>query len=98
MKLSSKLPEDHGLFAVSEEMVRLPEDQHYIVAVVDCSRLTTDVDTGDVVPTARLLSVEVMTDDTDVKAADRLMRKRKRARSGQLEVDVETGEIVDDGA
>ena len=54
-KLASALPkgEANGLNALSRKLTDEPEAVHVVIALVDCKSITTDVDTGDVEPTAR---------------------------------------------
>ena len=91
-KLASKLPDDHGL--TSRLLADDPEATHLVIAVVDVKQLLTDVDSGDVEPTVRVLSAEI------VNAADgpeaQLMLKRaleKRTGRATLDFDHDTGEV-----
>lgn len=95
MKLASKLPDDHGLAVIQPALIAEPDRAHLVVGWVDCSRLTTEIDTGEVTPTMRFLQVEAV-DDEAVEAA---MARARARRTGQqtLPVDTETGEILDDG-
>lgn len=83
MKIASKLPEGdrNGLTVVARAMVDDPHATHVVLAVLDCSRLTTDTDTGDVIPTARIRRVEVLLAD-DKQPAEQLMRRAMDARMG----------------
>ena len=38
---------------------------HVVIALVDCKRITTDVDSGDTAPDARIRRVEVIREDKD---------------------------------
>lgn len=60
VKLSGTPPKDdrNGLGAISAALLENPEARHMIVCVVDCSKITTDMDNGDVVPSARIRAVE----------------------------------------
>lgn len=63
-KLNSSLPKDNdknGLNALSRKLVDNPETEHIVVAVIDCKSINTDIDTGDVEPTVRILRVEPST-------------------------------------
>jgi len=70
-KLASALPKDNdlnGLNALSRKLVDDPETEHTIIAVIDCSKIETIVDTGDVEPTVRILRVEVVNDASHSEA------------------------------
>lgn len=96
MKLASKLPEDHGLGTLNHALVESPEKQHLVLGWVDCSKLTTVIDTGEVEPTVRITGIEVVVDPQDVYTCDRLMLQSRAKRTGQEPlpaVDPATGEI-----
>lgn len=98
VKLAAKLPdgEANGLVRILRALTQAPGDSHVVVAVVDCSRITTDIDTGDVIPTARILEIEPLS-ERDADAALEMLRRAFVRRTGQqmlgLAVDPETGEI-----
>lgn len=102
MKLASKLPEgiDNGLVRIVRDLVDAPEDVHLVVAAVDCSRLTTDIDTGHVIPTVRIRQIEAILDAEVGAVVQRALTQARRDRTGQtlLDVDPDTGEILDGGA
>lgn len=86
-KLGSALPKDdgNGLVAISGELIRDPHQVHVVIAVVDCSKLSTDTDTGLVVPTARIRSIEAMKGE-DAELAEQLLRRAYEARTGRNEL------------
>lgn len=92
VKLAGTLPdgERNGLTQITADLVTAPTQLHVVVAVVDCKRITTDLDTGDVVPTARVRRVEVVL-DADKPAVLRLLRRSHEERTGQavLPLDLE---------
>lgn len=75
-KISSALPHDdgNGLDRIAGALVRNPAQLHVVVALVDCMRITTETDTGQVVPTARVRHIEVI-DADDTPAAVEIMRR-----------------------
>jgi DNA segregation ATPase FtsK/SpoIIIE-like protein len=114
-KLASALPKDNdlnGLNALSRKLVDDPETEHTIIAVIDCSKIETIVDTGDVEPTVRILRVEAVNaaDDFDAEGMlKRALEKRTgrtvlpgfdlRTASGVIfssDFDETTGEVDDD--
>ena len=112
-KLASALPKDNdlnGLNALSRKLVDDPERSHIIVAVIDCSKIETIVDTGDVEPTVRILRVETINgaDASDAQAMlKRALEKRTgksvlpgfdlRTASGVITFNGTTGEVEDIG-
>lgn len=98
MKLTAKLPEDHGLVAVDRQMVDRPETAVTVVAILDTHKLTTDLDTGTVEPTVRIVSIEPLTTDLDTKAARKLLDAAHARRTGRqllpMNVDPDTGEVA----
>lgn len=97
-KLSSSLPADdrNGLGALARALIDHPEEVHVMVALVDCKSITTDVDSGDVVPTARIRAVEAFTSQTaDAKELRRLWRRQLERRTGQVELPLELERELD---
>jgi DNA segregation ATPase FtsK/SpoIIIE-like protein len=112
-KLASKLPKDNdhnGLNALSRKLINDPGAEHTIIAVIDCSKITTDTDTGDVEPTVRILRVETA-NDSDTTEARTMLRRALEKRTGSRVLpgidlatatgvitvaDLETDEVVSD--
>lgn len=109
-KLSSTLPggDGNGLTAITRQMIDDPQQVHVAIALVDCSRLTTDTDTGEVEPTARVRRIEVI-EGQDNELAHKMMRRALEERTGQTvlpmdleddlreafgSIDPDTGEIL----
>lgn len=109
-KLSSQLPkgEANGLAALDRDLIDNPAKVQVIVAPVDCRKLVTDMDSGDIEPTARIRRVEVIREDAGVVAA--MLRRAMETRTGKtvLPFDLEndlrgvfdgidhaTGEVLD---
>ena len=82
--LSSSLPqgEANGLTAISRELVENPHKVHVVLALVDCRKVVTDADTGDVQPTARIRRIEVVGGGQDNKVAQRMLRRALEERTG----------------
>lgn len=99
VKITSKLPSDerNGLGAISAALVGNPEGTHVIVAIVDCHRITTDCDTGDIIPTARIRAIEGFIGSTaDAAELRRLWRRQFERRTGQTELPLEMERALDD--
>jgi hypothetical protein len=91
-KLSSALPggDGNGLAAIARHLIDAPHEVHVAIALVDCCRLTTDTDSGEVEPTARVRRIEVI-DGVDKELAQTMMRRALEERTGQtvLPMDLE---------
>lgn len=111
-KIASALPggDANGLTAIARDLIDNPHEIHVVVALVDCKRTTTDNDSGEVVPTARIRRVEVI-GGQDKDLAAKMMRRALETRTGKtvlpfdLEedlraafggIDPDTGEILGD--
>lgn len=91
-KLASALPkgDSNGLDGLARDLVDDPHRMHAVIAVLDCSKIITSTDTGEVEPTARVRRIERVL-DADLTAAERLLRRalEKRAGDTQLPIDLE---------
>lgn len=90
--LSGSLPADdrNGIGALSAALVSDPEAVHVVVALVDCTKITTKVESGDIVPTARIRAIEAFVGHTaDAKELRRLWRRAFERRTGQVELPLE---------
>lgn len=111
-KLNAALPkgEADGLAALARQLIDQPEDVHVIVALIDCKKISTDVDTGDVEPTARIRRIEAVLTD-DYPQARKMLRRALEKRTGKTvlpfdleedlrsafgNVDPNTGEVLGD--
>jgi hypothetical protein len=98
VKLSGSLPGDdrNGLSALATQMLDNPEATHIVVAVVDCTKITTDVASGDVVPTARICAIEAFNGATaDAAELRRLWRRAYERRTGKVELPLELERELD---
>lgn len=111
-KLASSLPggDGNGLVAIARDLIDSPHTIHVAVCLVDCKKSTTDNDSGEIVPTARVRRIEVITGD-DIKLAEKMLRRALEGRTGKTvlpfdleedmraafgNVDPNTGEILGD--
>lgn len=85
MKLLGTLPkgEGNGLAIISEQMIEAPDRVFAVVALVDCKKTTTDYDSGDVVPHARIRHIEVVQGDEHVGLLRKIMRRSLGKRTGR---------------
>lgn len=101
-KLSSSLPKDYsddGLGSINRELVQKPTDTHVVVALIDCKSITTDVDSGLDIATARILHIEPLREHEGDQAREMLLNAQER-RTGQKTLPIvngDTGEILKNG-
>jgi len=108
-KLLSKLPKNNGLDFIAPDLLHDPLQEHMMLVVVDCARITRDVDTEDSEPTARILNIELVA-PYHREEFEKMMAAAIRRRNGGLSifdfglaetevgiVDTKTGEIVGTG-
>lgn len=115
-KLTPALPQgdSNGLLVISRSLVDEPHRVHAVIALIDCKKITTDNDSGEVEPTARIRRIEVITGE-DLKLAEQVIRRALEKRTGattlpldledeldqvfsELRFDAKTGEILSDDA
>ena len=84
--LAGKLPEGdrNGLAGIATELIEHPDTVHVVIALVDCSKITTNTDTGDVIPTARIRRIEPIKDPEDGRRMRQLMRREWERRTGKV--------------
>ncbi|WP_027946573.1 hypothetical protein [Amycolatopsis taiwanensis] len=90
--LSGTLPGDdrNGLDQLARAFVGDPEGRHVIIALVDCTKITTKVDTGEAIPTLRVRAIEgFLGTSADGKEVRRLWRRAYERRTGQVELPLE---------
>jgi len=91
-KIASKLPkseEVNGLNAITDELVDHPDRFHVAVVVLDCSKVTTEIDTGDSVPTARIRRIEIIDRPDDKKRLQELATRALETRTGKTVLPLE---------
>jgi hypothetical protein len=83
--LAGSLPagDANGLAAIARELLENPEKVHVVVALVDCSKITTKVDSGDVIPTVRVRRIEVVSDPEDGRRMRQIVRREWERRTGK---------------
>ncbi len=85
VSVSGNLPggDGNGLSEIVSDLIRDPKRLHVCIALVDCKKVVTDADSGDVVPTARVRRIEVIKDGEDMRLAENLMRRALDRRTGR---------------
>lgn len=83
--LAGSLPagEANGLAAIARDLVEEPNRVHVVIALVDCSKITTKTDSGDVIPTARIRRIEAIKDLEDGRRMRVLLRREYERRTGK---------------
>lgn len=112
-KIVGSLPpgDSNGLHVISNALVTDTEAHHVVMAVLKTKKITTDVESGDVEATAKIVRIEVVAPQ-DRETAERLLRRALERRHGgeqlpiemedeisaifsNLWVDTNTGEVLD---
>jgi hypothetical protein len=110
-KIASTLPQGdgNGLTALARALIDSPHDIHVVVALVDRKKTTTDNDSGEIEPTARIRRIEAITEE-DRELAAKMLRRALERRTGKTvlpfdleedmraafgRIDPQTGEILD---
>lgn len=85
MPLSGRLPkgEANGLAPILRKLLDEPHTVHVVVALVDCSKITTNVDDGDRVPTVRVRRIEAISDPDDRDRLRMLLTREYERRTGK---------------
>lgn len=111
-KLAAVLPkgEGNGLDSLARKLIDNPREIHVAVILIDCKKILTDNDSGEVEPTARIRRVEVI-EDSDRDLASKMLRRALEKRTGKTvlpfdleedlrsafgRIDPQTGEILCD--
>lgn len=84
-KIGSSLPKGdaNGLGPIVRDLIDNPHRFHVLLAIVDCKKVATDHDSGEVIPTARIRRIEAVL-PVDLKAAEKLMRRALETRAGRI--------------
>lgn len=109
-RISGSLPrgDGNGLDAIAHLLIDEPHRIHVLVALVDCTKLTTDTDSGEVEPTARIRRIEAIGGE-DKDLAAKMLRRALERRTGKTvlpfdleedlraafgNIDPQTGEVL----
>jgi hypothetical protein len=98
--LSSSLPKDdrNGIGAISAALANDPGAMQIVVAVVRAKTITIDVDSGDNIPTARIISIEAFEGHTAVgKQLREIVRQQYVHRTGNAELPFKKPDIQSAG-
>jgi len=98
VRLWPVLPKDfdrNGLGAIEQQLTNDPEATFVVVAVINQRRVTTDADSGETTPAARVVHVEAIT-GADVDSARALLVAAHKARTGRDQLDYPDGDAGDD--
>jgi hypothetical protein len=102
VKLASGLPsgDANGLGALVNALAEDPRGLRVVLAIVDCKKIETNTDTGEVVPVARVRRIEALLPE-DKPLAERLLRRALEARTGRtvlpITLEDEVAAAFDDG-
>ena len=73
--------EANGLESLARDLLDNPESVHVIIGLVDCAKITQDIDAGDLEPTARFRRIEVIRQDKPRMLL--LLRRAMEERTGR---------------
>jgi hypothetical protein len=99
VKLSSSLPDEdqdlNGLEALRNALLADPRACHYVVGIVDCSRVTTEFapEGEGRVPTVRFVAIEPL-ESRDSDLARALMDRAHAMRTGRDPLPIDFGEAL----
>jgi len=85
VRMWATLPADHtanGLGVIESALRADPDAEHVIIARIKRKRVTTDDDTGETTPTARIIHVEVVAGDMQ-SGALAMLAAMHTARTGE---------------
>jgi len=87
-RLAGILPkgDPNGLNTILKDLIENPHHQHLLVVIADCSKTTIDNDSGETIPTARILNIEVIARPADRATAEKLLRRAFEERTGLSEL------------
>lgn len=88
-RLSGRLPDDddnNGLRVIRRALLEDPQQQHVVIAMVDCSKITEDTDSGVRSPTIRIQRIEPVTDANRQLVLQGWMREEYELRTGRAEL------------
>lgn len=86
MRLSSRLPKGdaNGLGPLVQKLLDDPEQVQVVVALVDCQKITDDIDSGDRIPTLRVRRIEGVTDSGDRERLRMILVREYERRTGKV--------------
>jgi hypothetical protein len=98
LSLSGKLPagERNGLPSVLPDLLKDNHTPRLAFVLLNVSKVTKDADTGDEVPTLRILGIEPVTESDDARIVERLIRRAVERRTGKVELPFELEEALDE--
>jgi hypothetical protein len=92
VSVSGALPKGdaNGLGPAVRGLIDEPHRYHVVIGIIDCAKITTNNDTGEIIPTARIRRIEVVLPG-DLTVAEQLMRRALEKRAGRsvLPLDLE---------
>lgn len=99
VRMSGAMPEGerNGLASLAHALIARPSDTRVAIVLFRTHKLTTNVTTGDVVPTVQLLAIEPMTEhETDAAELRRLMRRAVERRTGAVELPLDLERVLEE--
>lgn len=86
IKFSATVKADYnGLSVIYSDLIRNPDREHVIIAVIDTKSVAVDTDSGERTPTIRIRHVEAVAAGS-VESARAMMQRAQEARTGEVEL------------
>lgn len=97
VNMAGKLPDGdtNGLGRILSKLINQPDEVHVGVVLFDCSKTTTNNDTGDITPTVRIRAIEVALPGADTAEAQRLLRRAHSERTGDMQLPLDLEQAID---
>lgn len=96
VNLAGALPKasTNGLGRIAGALIDNPDQVQIAIVLLDSPKMTTNNDTGEVIPTARVRAIEPLVTTESATTAREMMRVAYQARTGNVELplDWEGGE------
>ena len=85
IKITGTLPKGdaNGAAAIASDLIAEPHRFKVLLMIVDCKKVTTDHDSGEQVPTARIRRIEPVLPQ-DLTTAEQIMRRSLEHRTGRV--------------
>ena len=95
VKLASALPagDANGLAAIVSDLVEDPTSLRVVISIIDTKELKTSIETGEIVPIARIRRIEAIP-AADMSAAKRLFRRAHEHRTGRTALPIEVEDEI----
>lgn len=97
VNLGGALPQGdgNGLAAIVRALLDRPEHIHVVIALIDTVKITTNVDSGDRIPTVRIRRIEAIHDGGDRDRLRMVLQREYERRTGRVALPFELAEEIE---